>query len=488
MGELSIQPAQANHPVITELTMPPTRKAAIFQQLPPEWPTDRLPEIQQQVAASGRKIIVLDDDPTGTQTVHQVAVLTEWSVAALAAELARPDPCLYILTNSRSLPLPAAQALNAEIGRNLLAASQQTGRPFAVVSRSDSTLRGHYPGETDALANALGMQVDGTLLVPFFLEGGRFTIDDVHYVAEGDQLIPAAETPFAQDAAFGYRSSNLREWVAEKSGGTQPADHVATISLAEIRQGGPAAVAQKLRTLQNNQACVVNCVSMRDMEIFVLGLLDAEAQGKTFLYRTAASFVQVRAGITPRPLLTREELAGTRAGGGLVVVGSYVPKTSSQLGPLLALPGIVSAEVNVAAVLDDATQASEIARVAQIAEAALHAEQTAVIYTSRALVTGDGADASLAIGQRVSASLVAIVQAIGHAPRYLLAKGGITSSDTATKGLGVKRATVLGQILPGVPVWQTGAESRWPGLIYVVFPGNVGNNDALASAVQRFQS
>ncbi len=468
--------------------MPAMQKAAIFQQLPPEWPTDRLPEIQQQVAASGRKIVVLDDDPTGTQTVHQVTVLTEWSVDALAAELAQPDPCFYILTNSRSLPLPAAQALNAEIGRNLLAASQQTGRPFAVVSRSDSTLRGHYPGETDALAAALGMQVDGTLLIPFFLEGGRFTIDDVHYVAEGDQLIPAAETPFAQDAAFGYRSSNLREWVAEKSGGAHPAARVASISLADIRQGGPAVVAQKLCALQNNQACVVNCVSMRDLQIFVLGLLEAEAQDKTFLYRTAASFVQVRAGITPRPLLTSAELTGNRTGGGLVVVGSYVPKTSSQLGPLLAMPEIVSAEVNVAALLDDVTQVGEIERVAQLVETALRAEQTAVIYTSRALVTGNGAEASLAIGQRISASLVAIVQALEVAPRYILAKGGITSSDTATQGLGVRRATVLGQILPGVPVWQTGAESRWPGLIYVVFPGNVGDNEALVNAVKRFQA
>ena len=41
------------------------------------------------------------------------------------------------------------------------------------------------------------------------------------------------------------------------------------------------------------------------MEVFVRGLLAAEAAGKRFLYRTAASFVQVRAGIEPRSLAHR---------------------------------------------------------------------------------------------------------------------------------------------------------------------------------------
>ena len=156
---------------------------------------------------------MLDDDPTGTQTVHNIPVLTEWSVASLRAELANDLPCFYILTNSRSLPLPGAQAMNVEIARNLREASHQAQRDFVIVSRSDSTLRGHFPGEVDALANALEQDFDGWLIIPFFLEGGRYTIGNVHYVAEGDKLVPAGETPFARDSAFGYRASNLREWV-----------------------------------------------------------------------------------------------------------------------------------------------------------------------------------------------------------------------------------------------------------------------------------
>jgi len=458
-------------------------KTELLLALPAEWPVDLLPTIQAQVAASGRKIVVLDDDPTGTQTVYDIAVLTEWSVERLHAELGNAAPAFYILTNSRSMALPAAQACNAEIGRNLQMASQACGRDFVVVSRSDSTLRGHYPGETDALAAALEADVDATLLIPFFLEGGRYTIGDVHYVAEGDQLVPAAETPFARDTAFGYQNSNLRAWVQEKTAGRTAAETVAAITLDDIRRGGPAAVAQKLENLTHGAVCIVNAAAMRDIQVFVMGLLAAEAQGKKFLYRTAASFVQVRAGLAARPLLTQAALDLPAHGGGLVVVGSYVPKTTSQVHELLALPDLLCIEVNVEKLLADDEQAAEIQAAVQAANAGLQQDQDVVIYTSRDLVAGYDAERSLTIGRRVSDSLVEIVRAISTRPRYLLAKGGITSSDVATKGLDVRRALVLGQILPGVPVWRTGDESRHPGLAYIVFPGNVGDSSALVQVV-----
>lgn len=462
-------------------------KDALLASLPQPWPESLLPAIQQQIATSNRSLIVLDDDPTGTQTVYDLPVLTEWTVEALRAELALGTPTFYILTNSRSLPLPQAQALNAEIGRNLLAAAQATGRDFAVVSRSDSTLRGHYPGETDALAAALGQQVDATLIIPFFLEGGRFTINDVHYVAEGDQLVPAAQTPFARDAAFGYQNSDLRAWVAEKTGGRVVADTVAAITIDDVRVGGPQVVAQKLLALPMDAVCIINCAGTRDMEVFVSGLLMAEAAGRHYLYRTAATFVQVRAGLAPRALLSAAELSLPKTGGGLVVVGSYVPKSTTQLNALLAQPDLLPIEMNVDALLDHAQQAQEIQRAIAQTTAALSAGQDVVIYTSRRLITGADAVSSLAIGQRVSASLVAIVQGLGVRPRYLIAKGGITSSDLATKALGVKRALVRGQILPGIPLWEIGAESRQPGLVYIVFPGNVGGDDALVQARQKLR-
>ncbi len=463
-------------------------KTDFLASLPPEWPHDLLSDIQQQVAASQRKVVVLDDDPTGTQTVHSVPVLTGWSVEMLQAELANDLPAVYLSTNSRSVPLAEAQTMNAEIGRNLVAASQATKRQFAVVSRSDSTLRGHFPGEVDALAGAIGEAFDAWLIIPFFLEGGRYTINDVHYVAEGEWLVPAAETESARDAAFGYRSSNLRQWVAEKTDGRIPAETVASVSIEDIRRGGPERVTQRLAGLSQGAVCAVNAASMRDLQVFVKGLLAAEADGQRFLYRTAASFVQVRAGLAPRPILTKADLDMPESGGGLIVVGSYVPRTTSQVKALLAQPEVKSVEIRVAALLDDNGQQNEIERVVQTADEALQQDQDVMVYTSRQLVTGANAEESLSIGQRVSESLVTIVRSIATRPRYLLAKGGITASDIAAKGLGIKRAMVAGQILPGVPLWQLGPESRYPGMPYIVFPGNVGGSEALVETVTKLST
>jgi uncharacterized protein YgbK (DUF1537 family) len=278
----------------------------------------------------------------------------------------------------------------------------------------------------------------------------------------------------------------LRAWVAEKSGGRVHAEAVASITLDDLRVGGPTVVAQKLAALEAGQVCVVNAADLRDLEVLVIALLDIEAQGRRFLYRTAASFVQVRAGLPTRPLLTASEMGLAGASGGLVVVGSYVPKTTAQVQALLAHGSVVPVEVNVTDLLDGARRGQAIAQAQEAIARTLAAGQDAMLLTSRQLITGDDASSSLAIGQQVSSALVEIVAGLGVAPRFLIAKGGITSSDIATHALGVGRAVVMGQIIPGVPVWRTGNESRIPGLAYVVFPGNVGGDDALATVYQKF--
>ena len=460
-------------------------KAELFQSLPPDYPHPLLPEIQRLVKESKRKIVVLDDDPTGTQTVRDITVLTGWDVASLSQILSEEDAMVYILTNSRSFLPPQVQAMNREIACHLRQASQQTQRSFVIVSRSDSTLRGHFPLETDVLMDELGGGFDGVLVIPFFEEGGRFTINDIHYVAEGEFLVPAAETEYARDATFGYRSSNLKEWVAEKSGGRISPAQVASIGLDTIRHGGPAAVQQELMGLQNAQVCLVNAASYRDMEVFVAGLLAAEEAGKRFIYRTAASFVRVRGGMEAFPLLQAADFDfGEARNGGLIVAGSYIRKSSEQIAAVQALPNVISLEVGVPKLLTESERQAEISRVVGLADEALSRGSEVLIYTSRQLITGADAAASLQIGQIVSQSLVEIVRRLTVKPAWIIAKGGITSSDVATKGLEIARARVLGQILPGVPVWQAGAGSRWPGMVYVVFPGNVGGPQAIAQVVR----
>jgi len=463
----------------------------LLATLPPEWPeTDLRERIREATIASRRKVVVLDDDPTGTQTVHGLPVVTEWAPEALAAAWDEAETTFYVLTNSRRYPLEQAQAMNREIARNLCRVARTKGGEPVVVSRSDSTLRGHYPGEVSALRRALeaelGVRYDGVIIIPFFLEGGRLTIDDIHWVQTGAELTPAAQTEFARDPTFGYHHSNLQEWVAEKTEGQVPADEVMSISLRDIREGGPQAVMGRLTGAKRHRAIVVNAATYRDVETFVWGLMQAESRGKRFLFRTAASFVKVRGGVLDRGLLTHNELqapAGKEGVGGLTIVGSYVQRTTQQLNAALELDSTLGLELHVTRILEENARQAEIEDVLHRTEQELRGGQDVLVYTSRELTIPDGV-AQLHVAQQISEALVEVLHRLSVPPAYLIGKGGITSSDLATGGLGVRQAQVLGQIVPGVPVWQLGPESKYPGLPYVVFPGNVGGPDALAQTIQ----
>jgi uncharacterized protein YgbK (DUF1537 family) len=460
-------------------------KGRLFSLLPPEWPQELFPDIQREVQIGVRKVVVLDDDPTGTQTVHGIPVLTTWTVEALEQEFDRKTTAFYILTNSRSLPLNEAKKLNKEIGHNLKAVSQLKSREFVIISRSDSTLRGHFPGEIEALAQGLREVFDGWLIIPFFLEGGRYTINDIHYVEEDGVLIPAGETEFARDATFGYQSSNLCQWIEEKTQGRIARNDVNSISIEDIRIGGPKKVNARLMNIRQGEICIVNAVCYSDLEVLIKALLSAEAQGKRFIYRTAASFVRVRAGISSRPLLERSDLDLQKSGGALLIIGSHVSRTTKQMEALLTQQNMDRIEVRLRALLDSKCRPNEIERVAKYIDRALQESMDVVLFTSRALITGNDPVSTLSIGNKISDGLIEIIKMISSRPRYILSKGGITSSDIATRALNVRRAQVLGQIIPGVPVWQLGPESCHPRLAYIVFPGNVGSSQALVEVVKK---
>ncbi|CAD6339620.1 unnamed protein product [Miscanthus lutarioriparius] len=393
---------------------PMLSKEDVLRSLPAEWTEDPIDNLVPIATQSSKKIlVVLDDDPTGTQTVHDIEVLTEWPVEALVEQFLKLPTCFFILTNSRSMTADKAMLLVQTVCRNLEAAAKKVpGVSYTVVLRGDSTLRGHFPEEADAAVSVLG-EMDAWIICPFFLQGGRYTINDVHYVADSDRLIPAGETEFAKDAAFGYKSSNLRQWVEEKTRGRVSENQVSTISITLLRKQGPTAVCEHLCSLEKGSVCIVNAASDRDMAVFASGMIQAELKGKRFLCRTAASFVSARIGIKPKPPICPNDLGLKRAlTGGLIIVGSYVPKTTKQVDELRS-------------------QCGQSLRVIE---------------------------------------------------------GGITSSDIATKALEAKRAKVMGQALAGVPLWQLGPESRFPGVPYIVFPGNVGDNSALAKVVKSWAS
>ncbi|QHV99035.1 four-carbon acid sugar kinase family protein [Spirosoma endbachense] len=450
-----------------------------MDQLPPDYKEEMLASIREAFSSSGKTIVVLDDDPTGTQTSHDVTVLTSWRAGLIAEELKKKPSILFILTNSRSLPEWEAVELAQEIGYNLKAAVIDSGREIVVISRSDSTLRGHFPAEVNAVASTLDMAEATIVFVPAFIEGGRFTIDDVHYLVENQKLVPVSDTPFARDVVFGYKHADLKLWVEEKTKGRVKAADVGSISIDDIRVGGPQVVGEKLIACANGSICIVNAASYRDLEVVVMGLILAEKSGKKFLYRSSATLVPIRAGMESGKIFSPPKEGTNSVNGALVMVGSHVPKTTSQLNWLLKNGNYQSIEVNVAEILQSVDPLVQAAAISRQTDEWLLAGKNVVIHTSRQLAVGTDSESSLRINASVSDFLVNIMKSLTVRPKFIVAKGGITSSDLASKGLSSEKAVVLGAVIPGVPVWQMNRESKFPGIKYVVFPGNVGDETAL---------
>lgn len=431
------------------------------------------------------KIIVLDDDPTGSQTVHGCLLLTRWDVETLQLGLRDDSPIFFVLTNTRALTPEQATAVTREVCQNLkIALEADKIADFLVVSRSDSTLRGHYPVETDVIAEEVG-PFDAHFLVPAFFEGGRITRESVHYLIIDSIPTPVHETEFARDSVFSYHHSYLPDYVEEKTKGRIQADAVEQFLLNDIRQGS----LERLQKLTDNQCCVVDGVIQEDLDRFAADILAAAAKGKHFLFRSAASILTSLANLGPQPIAAEDMGQYVREGkAGAVIVGSHVKKTTQQLESLLQAPGIVGVEIDVADLLDDSeTQrdqllATTLGRVGEIHNAG----KTPVVYTSRKELSFKDVETRLQFGVAVSALLMDIVRGLPRDIGFLISKGGITSNDVLSTGLNLRSARLLGQILAGCSMVRTPEDHpQFPNLPVVLFPGNVGDADALATVYQR---
>ena len=433
---------------------------------------------------------VLDDDPTGSQAVHGVTVVLP-SEPDFADVLADPDACCFVLTNTRSMSEPDAVALTHDVATRLFRL-ELDGEPLDVVSRGDSTLRGHVLAEVRAIDAArrevLGSGFDGMLLVPAFFEAGRYTAGDIHYATVGGVPIPVGETEFARDASFGYTSSDLRDFVVEKSAGAIPRGRVLSVGLHDIRSGGVERVAEILRGARELMPIVVNADGYDDLDVVERALRLVGAEGLRFVSRSGPSFVRALIGSGESPALTAADVA-PRPGHGLVVVGSHVAQTARQLARLTERFPLTHVELDVPTLLGDASGRT-VAEAAARVRAALPREDV-LLTTSRSLVRDADPSRSLEIAAAVSDAVVAIVrEALAAHPSWVLAKGGITSHDVAVRGLGLQRATVLGQFFPGmVSALRIDAadDEAALGIRYVVFAGNVGDDDALADVVARLR-
>ena len=429
------------------------------------------------------KIIVLDDDPTGSQTVHSCLLLTRWDVGTLQLGLQDASPLMFVLTNTRGMGAAEAAQVTREVCQNLKRALAGFGRPVLFVSRSDSTLRGHYPVETDVMAQELG-PFDAHFLIPAFFEGGRFTLHGIHYVRIGGKDIPAHETEFAQDSVFGYQNSFMPKYVEEKTAGRIQADAVVRFPIETVRSGS----FDQLMNLTDNACCVVDAENQDDLNRFADELLSAAEHGKRFLFRSAASLLTALAKLPPQPIPAermREYVKPGRAG--VVVVGSHVKKTTEQLNELLKQDGVVPIEVDVSRLPE---QLSDLLVEVIIKTTQAHADgKTPVIYTSRDERQFPDITTRLRFGEQVSGFLMSVVHGLPLTVGYIMSKGGITSNDMLSLGLAMPAARIVGQIHAGCSVVLTPRNHpRLPDIPVVIFPGNVGDANALVMVYQRLRA
>lgn len=411
-----------------------------------------------------KRTVIVDDDPTGCQTVRDVPVIMSWNVHELRQAL-EDNKSFFILTNTRAMSAQEAAAVSAEVASNLKEAAGDR-YDIRLISRSDSTLRGHLVEEVTPFAGTFGLD-DGIVLCPAFFEAGRVTLDDTHYTVSGEGMVPVSDSESADDPVFGYSTSHLPSWLEEVSGGRISADRCVS-----LKPDGSAD--EVLSKASKGSVFVVNAESYQQLDCIHEAVVRAEKAGKRYVFRTAASFVRTALHQEEAPFYQPVPMSGKR---GLIVVGSYTERTTRQLGALMALPEIAKVEIDVRRVLEGDMEA-------YVDELAVQTDDKlkcsdCVVYTSRSFADSPEA------GRKVADFVCRLCAELNTVPDFIIAKGGITSLTLARESLGVRSAKVAGQIEKGIPIWKLGPESRFPGMEYVVFPGNVGTEETLLDVYKR---
>lgn len=408
-----------------------------------------------------RITVVLDDDPTGTQSARDVPVLLD--PEAELTQVPGADDAVYVLTNTRAMEEDEAVVLL----RRVRARIDATGVRAEYVLRGDSTLRGHVFAESDVFAG------DVLLFVPAFPAGGRTTVDGVHYVTVDGRRRVAADTEFAADPVFGYRARTLPGWVREIGG-----RDAYPVGLAALRADGPDAVARALCAAPAGTVVVPDAETDNDLAVISAGLDRARAAGRRVTLRCAAPLAAMRAG--RHTVRSVSPPARCRTGGTLVVCGSHTDASSRQLAALSRDLKTPVHTVSTTAALSDPDR--EGARLAATLGAELARGAAAIVASERTRRAEHG---DLRHGARVMRALCGAVAPNAGRLAAVIAKGGITSAEVARHGLGARTARVVGPLLPGIAVWEVPVPAGAP-IPYAVVPGNVGGERTLVDIAHVF--
>jgi uncharacterized protein YgbK (DUF1537 family) len=420
------------------------------------------------VPRAHESVAVLDDDPTGVQTLTGACVLLEWTKQRVESAFA--GACaVHVLTNSRAYPAGQVGEIVGSAAGAVLSAD-----PVAtIVLRGDSTLRGHVLEEYLALRAAKGAaSFPPLVLAPALPSAGRVTVGGVQYLERDGERIPVHRTEFASDSSFAYSSSRLLEWAEERTDGLFVAEQGIEVGLERLRRNGPDALVaalQRAASAAAPTAVAVDSETEEDIDVVAEGFRRATASGDESVLRCGPAL----AGALGRATAA-EPAELPRANQVLLVCGSYVSQSVRQLEQLAArFPGSIVAVDPFALVRGD--EASTI--VAQLRDR-LDASGLAVLA-----VTGPRVAelSDLSAGLSVARGLAATLAGVDRPQALVVLKGGVTSAVALRAGLGASQADIVGPVLPGVALWQIVEPS--PRSVLVV-PGNVGEDDLLVRIVE----
>lgn len=438
--------------------------------------------------------IVLDDDPTGTQCSNDVYVYTKWNEPEIQQMFEDADhSTAFILTNSRALQEEETVSLHEHLLHTVIEESKKHHRDFRILSRSDSTLRWNYPSEIDAVKKAMlesGITPGAEVICPCFIEGGRLTRDHVHYAVSDGKWIPAGETEFAKDQSFAFTASKLDDYIKEKRQEDIPDSKFIFIEEEELKQQSDTVLA-KMLSAKSDQYIIVSATDYDQLSFFALQYITACGMGKNLIYRGASSLIRF---LMKRPftdLIDKSQFANnvTCTHGGLIVAGSHVKKTAEQLSMISDMCETVTFHQTVLLSSDLSLVHEEMDRCTEEIDRILSIGKTVCFMTDRNRIDlPDGSEtAQLKLTSMISNAFLSSAYAIKSRPAYVIGKGGITSCQFGEMLLNDNRVLVKGQIEPGIPVWQLGDKAKYPGMLYVVFPGNVGAPDTLKRIVEKLE-
>ena len=443
------------------------------------------------------KIIIIDDDPTGSQTVNSCTLILKWDYETLLKGLNGSSNLLFILANTRSLSekdvkirLKEICSSLKEIMNNSLFAEEQ----FVIISRGDSTLRGHNFIEPLIIDELLG-PFDATFYIPAFIEGNRKTVNGNHFVDN----IPIHETIFSKDKIFGFHTSNIKELIYEQSNRKLDFNHIENIFIRDFLVSGsnqPNKLYTYINNLKNNKKVVVDIMDYSQLDEFS-SIVKSLLKTKKFLFRSAASFISSLSNVkhTQKDNFYFSQLSRKNNNDqimkGLIVVGSYVELTTLQLNKVLEISLCKPLEINVLKLykyfkLEDNLNKINFLKNLIINSIRQNLSQgnIPVLYTSREIVSPKDNNDFIQFQNFLSVFIAEIVSAIKNEIGYLISKGGITTNIIISEGFEADSVYLEGQILPGISIVTFNLSKQKGKLPIVTFPGNIGHNMSLVKILE----